>query len=820
MNRVGWIALALVCCTIARLGHGNDQSQDKIDFVRDLQPIFQTHCHECHAADERNGGVSFDDLASLMAEADSGGFAVIAGHPEQSELVQRVRSQNDDDRMPPTGPGLTAEEIKIIERWIAQGAELPLSEGETLAASKSDHWSFRPRVTPLPPAVVDERWPKNGIDRFVQARRESAGLPVTSDADLITLVRRASYGLTGLPPSSAEVQRFLADSQSELGADVAWGRYVDELLSRPTYGERWGRHWMDWVRYADTAGDNSDFPIPQAYLYRNYLIDSFNEDVPYDRFLTEQIAGDLLPYESMEQRNRQRIGTGYLAMARRFGSLVERYPWHLTIEDTIDNLGRTMLGLTVACARCHDHKFDPVSTRDYYGLYGFFANTRYPMPGLELFQTQRDFVPLVPDEQAAELTSPYQQQTDQLTDELERLLAQCQQMSLDHAAAANQASVDEQRKMQDTLDALLIKARKAGEKLAEHLKSLPEFPTAYAVQDAPVGETRLQIKGEPDRLGAEVPRKFLDVLGGQKLPESSDPSTSGRLELAHWITASDNPLTARVIVNRVWQKHFGTGLVPSANDFGLRGEAPTHPQLLDYLANELIRSGWSIKHLHRLIMNSRTYRLASADLEENLAVDPGNQFYWKFNRQRLDAESIRDSLLWIAGQLDTTMPTEPHPFPPRQAWKFTQHHPFKDDYQSDQRSVYQMTKRLTAQSYYQTFDGADPNVCTSDRDQSVTALQALYFVNDPFLHQQAGRLAKRLLETSVSEEQQLIDAFERILCRGPSASEIDRLQHHLNSARRLIAEEYSELSPTEVELEVWASVIRSLMRLNEFMYVD
>ncbi len=801
------LGLALLC-TAAAAGH-------PLDFVEDIQPILEKHCIDCHGGDERNGGIGFDEMASLFAEADSGSRAIVVGDPAKSELIRRIRSTDEGEQMPPDGDRLSGSEIERLSQWIAEGATWPDTSVPTDAKEVVHaHWSFRPLSDPQPPPVHDESWPRNAIDRFIQADRESKGLFVAADAGAGTLVRRASYALTGLPPSPDEVARFVEDSRSPVGIDSAFSKLVDRLLGQPSYGERWGRHWMDWVRYADTAGDNSDFPIPQAYLYRNYIIDSFNQDLPYDRFLIEQIAGDLLPAESQDQQNRQRIATGYLAMARRFGSLVETYPWHLTIEDTIDNMGRTMLGLTLACARCHNHKFDPISTRDYYGLYGIFASTRYPFPGIELFQTQWDFVPLVADHEADAAFAPYRETTAKLTAELEQLLADCERQSLEDAAKAGSLTLAEQRERKEILDAMLLKARRAGTALANHLKTIPAIPTAYAVKDASAKHARIQIKGEPDRLGAEVPRQFPDVLGGYRLADEVAHSTSGRLELAQWIACADNPLTARVIVNRVWQRHFGIGLVPSASDFGLRGEAPTHPELLDWLANELIRSGWSIKHLHRLIMNSRTYQLSSHDLDKNLAIDPANRSYWKFNRQRLDAESIRDTLLWLSGSLDATMQSEPYPIPPMEEWKYTQHHPFKDDYASARRSVYLMTKRLTAQPYFQTFDGPDPNVCTSDRDQSITALQALYFVNDDFLHEQADRFARRVAMHSSHETERLHRAFETVLCRSPTAEETNLLREHLRAVQQHFE------GDDEMDSKTWASLVRSLMRLNEFLYID
>jgi mono/diheme cytochrome c family protein len=785
-----------------------------VDFTKEVQPILQQHCVKCHGPKEQHGGLRYDDKVGAFAQGDSGGHAIVPGQPEQSELLKRITSTDKEEQMPPKGARLSEAEVETLKAWIISGAPWPDHVvAETPKKPGSDHWSFQPISHPGPPSVKDAAWALTSLDRFIQATGEAAGLTPAPDAEPIALIRRATYDLTGLPPTPAEVKQFVAACQKPGGTPVAFSALVDRLLDSPRYGERWGRHWMDWVRYADTAGDNSDYPIPQAYLYRNYIIDAFNADVPYNRFITEQIAGDLLPAKTQKEKNRQTIATGYLAMARRFGSLVERYPWHLTIEDTMDNMGRTMMGLTLSCARCHDHKFDPISTRDYYGLYGIFASTRYPFPGLELFKTQRDFVPLIPEEKVKKAMEPYQAKTDELTKELERLLALCEKKTLENAAKEGERSLEEQRKVKGDLDGMLFTARQAGEALADHLKTTPVIPTAYAVQDAKPVNARVQMKGEPDRLGAEVPRHFLEVLGGQTLPDEAK-SGSGRLELAKWITDEKNPLTARVMVNRVWQRHFGTGLVSSTSDFGLRGERPTHPELLDWLASEFMRSGWSMKHLHRLIMTSRTYQLSSKDVEDCVASDPGNKHYWKFNRQRLDAESLRDTLLYISGGLDTTPQMKPYAFPPSKEWGYTQHHPFKDDYPSSKRSVYLMTKRLTAKSYLQTFDGADPNVCTSSRDSSVTALQALYFVNDKFLHEQADRFAKKIVKQSQDDEQRLDSAFTAILSRLPDEEESTLMLGYVNEMRQRMHPDASG------DLQAWTSLVRTLFRLNEFMYLD
>ncbi len=818
------VFIAVVICSLTLF---SQRALTATDFERDVRPILVAHCGECHSAEEKNGGLNLESAAALSTVTDSGKPAIVPGKPQQSELLVRINSSSDEDRMPPDGPRLSDEQIGWLTSWIATGAAWPaapalaqptLPNGPAgVALEVSKHWAFQPlasreQLQQSVPALRDSKWAWNELDGFIQAEREQRNLQVAADATPAVLARRVAYTLTGLPPTIEQVASLEREVLACGDLRSAQSKLVDELLTSPAYGERWGRHWMDWVRYADTAGDNSDYPIPQAYLYRNYVIDAFNQDLPYDRFLTEQLAGDLLPAGSLEERNRQRIATGYLAMARRFGSLVERYPWHLTIEDTIDNVGRTMLGLTLSCARCHDHKFDPISTRDYYGLYGIFASTRYPMPGLELFKAQQYFVPLIADEKFADRLAPYQAKLDKLTGELEQHLKECELRAQENAVRQSQCSLDEQRRMNDELDAMLLKARKAGETLAKELKELPDLPTAYAVQDADPVDACIQIKGEPTRPGAQVPRKFPDVLGGQQLAAEISSTTSGRLELAGWITQPDNPLTARVIVNRIWQRHFGTGLVASTTDFGLRGQQPTHPRLLDWLARELIRNNWSLKHIHRLILNSHTYQLSSGDVKSNLAIDPANQWYWKANRQRLDAESLRDTLLLLGGALDQSPPTAPHPFPPIKDWGYTQHHPFKDDYASSKRSVYLMTKRLTAKPYFQTFDGPDPNVCTSDRDQSVTALQALYFVNDSFVHEEAEQLAARLVEAYSADSQRIEYAFRQILTRLPSAEEVALIRQHLEAVKLKL--------PDEGEATIWASLIRSLLRLNEFLYVD
>ncbi len=692
----------------------------------------------------------------------------------------------------------------------ARAADKPVS-----ASVAQQSWPFRPvRECPVP-EVKNAAWPLNAIDRFVLKELEAKGLSPIEPADRRTLIRRATYDLTGLPPILEEIDAFLNDKSPD-----AFAKAIDRLLASPAYGERWGRHWLDAARYADTAGDNSDYPVPQLYKYRNWVIRSFQQDMPYDRFVMEQLAGDLIPGGSGSERFERIIATGYLANARRFGSYEdERYPWHLTIEDTIDNLGRTFLGLTVNCCRCHDHKFDPLSQEDYYALYGFFSSTRYPWPGTELDQAQHDFVPLVPAEQIEAVEK-------ETKDKLAGFDARLKQIQKDTAEAnkelkeaekltddAKKNRIGELTKRLDALKAEQKKTQQEKDKLAK--RPLP-YETAYAMAEGKtqgkkkVGNACVQIKGDPEHPGKEVPRRFPTVLGGHELSPSA--KGSGRLELAKWITDPANPLTARVMVNRIWHFHFGKGIVQTPGDFGKQGRPPTHPELLDYLAKRFIDSGWSIKQMHRLIMLSRTYQLSSRDDETNAGIDIANDYLWRYNRHRLDAESIRDTLLMVSGALDRS-PGGPHPFPQPTKWNFTQHNPYKAVYDHNKRSVYLMTQRIHRHPFLGLFDGPDTNSSTAKRIISTTPLQALFLMNDPFVHDMAQKFAMRLLAESGDDVGRIERAYEILYSRPPSAIERSSIAEYMTRLRE-------QMPPEHREARTWESVVRAMLMSNELVYVN
>ena len=791
-----WAGEGMIAAVAGPKFAGEPTEEQTEFFERKIRPVLADHCYKCHSAgaEKIKGGLVLDSRAGMQKGGDTGA-AITPGDPDASLLIEAVRHQNEDIAMPPKKK-LAAEAIADLETWVKMGAPDPrTTDTVAVVQAKSaidwtkarDWWSLKPLTAPAVPAVKDSAWPANDVDRFTLAKMEAAGLKPAADAEARALIRRATYDLTGLPPTPEEVEAFHESYRSH-GSHEAYAKLIDRLLASPRYGERWGRHWLDVVRYADTAGDNSDFPIPQMHQYRDWVIAAFNRDLPYDEFVRDQIAGDLRSAEGVERFQRI-IATGYLANARRFGSRVDDYPQHLTIEDTIDNVGRTFLGLTVNCARCHDHKFDPITQQDYYALYGIFHSTRYPWPGIELEQRQRDFVPLVAPEKLAEVESVKKEREA----EQGRLEKEVQKVKDELKNVPGEQKKAHEEKI------------KAAEKSAAEHKARPlPFETAYAVAEGKKREdAAVQMKGDPARPGEKVPRHFLTVLGGAALPPGKNGS--GRRALAEWILAADNPLPARVMANRIWHYHFGRGLAPTPNDFGKHGTPPANPELLDHLAAKFRDGGWSVKALHREIMLSRTYRLATTRSADSLERDPNNELLAAFPRRRLDAESLRDTLLALGGNLDLTPPGA-HPFPPQSEWKFTQHNPFKALYESNRRSIFLMTQRIQRHPFLAIFDGADPSTSTPARPTSTTPVQALFLLNDPLLHAQADRVAARICKEAGEDEARIQRAYALLFARPAAADEI-------SAARTFLAQ-------LPDKAQAWPALIRVLFRLNEFVYLD
>jgi len=789
-------------------------------FEKNIRPVLVQRCYNCHGAKaEKIKGKLLLDTRQGLLNGGEGGPIIVPGHPEKSRLIAALQYTDPDMEMPPKHQ-LEARQIEAFAQWVKMGAPDPRTDtaGATPTATIDPYnwqvaerfWSFQPIQHPPVPQVSDANWPLSPIDSFLMKGYEEHGLKPVGQADKRTLIRRATYDLTGLPPTPDEVEAFVADN-----APDAYEKLIDRLLASPAYGEKWGRHWLDLVRYADTSGCNSDFPIPQIYKYRNYVIDSFNQDKPYDQFIREQLAGDLLPHKDAVQRDQQIIATGYLAISRRFGSRNSEF--HLTIEDTIDNLGKVMLGLSVNCARCHDHKFDPIPTADYYALYGIFDSTKYAFPGTEIYKHPKDLTPLGTEAEAKAIRE-YAAKLAELDDRAEKLLREESVLASREKAAADKkiapTTAPSTQPVRTSKDAAAELAITKEETRQMEMKP-PPGETAFAVSEGTPHDAQIQIKGQPTDLGPKVPRHFLTVLGGQQLPP--DEKGSGRLELAQWITDSANPLTARVMVNRIWQFHFGVGIVKSPNDFGSRGQRPTNAALLDYLATRFVQSGWSIKSMHRLIMLSRAYQMQSVDNPSDSSIDNANDYFWRQNPRRLSAEEIRDTILTLSGSLDSTM-DGPHPFPPLNEWRFTQHHPFVADYPSNHRSIYLMQQRIRKQPYLAVFDGADTNSTTPDRPISTTAIQALFMMNDPFMHDQADKLAVRIGLAFGDDASRIDYAYRLCFGRPPTPDEVQTGQQYIQAC---LAQLKQSKTPWDHQYRAaLESYMRVLMSSNEFVFLD
>ncbi len=830
--RLAALALIGLAGPLAAAGETSDEDH----FESRVRPLLAKHCWKCHGPEKAESDLRLDSAAGIE-RGGALGPVVAVGKPDASLLIRAVR-QSGELKMPPDGK-LSAQQVEDLALWIKSGAKWPKTadtagardlnvEPKSAAGRFSEvqrrHWAFQPVRSTAPPRVKNAAWVRSPIDRWILARLEAEGLQPAPAADKRTLLRRATFDLIGLPPTPEELAAFLGDD-----APDAFSQVMERLLASPQYGERWGRHWMDVVRYADTAGDNADYPVPEARLYRDYLIDAFNADMPYDQFVREQLAGDILARDILTgdgPRGRYAdavAATGFLALSRRYATAPYEL-MHLTIEDAIDTTGRTFLGLVLRCARCHDHKYDPITREDYYALYGIFASTRFPYAGSEEFASQirprASFVPLVPPAEAAKRCDEDRRQVDAAKQEAQQL---------EEAIRAAAGDAKQRRPLAERLAGL-----RAALKVREKWGTPLGLPVAYAVADDKPVDQPVHLRGEPDQLGPVVPRGvpgFFEGSANFRIPSGA----SGRLQLAQWLTESRHPLTARVMVNRIWQHHFGQGLAGTPSNLGLRGEPPTHPELLDHLADCFVRQGWSVKAMHRLILNSATWQQASASAEEgsrraiavanaDTGAGPGEQasnersaLYAGFPRRRLEAEAIRDAMMFAAGTLRLDRPG-PHPFPDFATWGWTQHNPFKAVYESPHRGVYLMRQRIQRHPYLALFDAPDANVSTDARTSATVPLQALYLLNHSFVREQAAALAGRVRSAAANDDDRHRLACELAWSRLPSTEETQRAKTFLRGYSAELMR--SGTSAAEAEQEAWASYARILLTANEFFYLD
>ena len=780
---------------------------EPFDFVRDVQPILMNHCERCHGADRQESGLRVDSAVGLF-EGGYSGPGIVAGQPDESIVWQAVAGTGEATPMPPEGDRLAAEQVALLRHWIEQGALAPRTE--TASSNErvaSDHWSFQPVVRYGVPPVEHAAWVRSPIDAFVLARLEDQGIRPSPEADRPTLIRRLSLDLIGLPPTVEQVEAFLLDSRPD-----AYERLVDWLLASPHYGERWGRHWLDAARYADSNGYTIDAPR-SIWKYRDWVIEALNRDLPFDQFTIEQLAGDLLPDGTLAQQ----VATGFhrnTLINQEGGTDPEQFRVEAVL-DRVETTGTVFLGLTIGCAQCHDHKFDPISQRDFYRLYAFLNNADEPtidVPTEEESQARDELNTAI---------EPLRKRVKQL--EMELLAKQSsweatlseearQALTTDVQAVLDVAEGERTEEQQKALRAAYLQQSTSRMELLHEIETLqkrmPNVATTLAMRerDEP-RETFVMIRGEFLRPGVRVTPGVPAVL--PPLPESDMPPN--RLDLARWLVSPDNPLTARVTVNRYWQAFFGRGLVETENDFGTQGTPPSHPELLDWLASEFVERGWSTKQMHRLMVTSATYRQASYERPDLVEVDPRNLWLARQVRLRLEAEIVRDVALASSGLLWPRI-GGPSVFPP-QPGGVMELAQVKRDWNTSEgddryrRGMYTYFWRSTPHPFLKLFDAPDGNTACTRRARSNTPLQALTLLNDEAFYEAAEALARRVLDEAAANDVQRVRlAFRLCLAREPSAYEVRRLLEVVASGPGETPED---------RLAAWTTVGRVLLNLDE-----
>ncbi|MEN1678108.1 MAG: PSD1 and planctomycete cytochrome C domain-containing protein [Planctomycetota bacterium] len=800
------LTFAAVLGSATPLTAANETAGDSpIDFGRDVQPLLAAHCYACHGPDGGESGLSLTDRDAALD-------ALSPDTPDQSELLHRVTSTDPDLRMPPEGDPLSDEQVALLRRWIRDGAPY------------AKHWAFEPVAEVSPPAVKDESWAKNPIDRFVLSGLEAAKLKPAPPASRRVLARRVYFDVIGLPPTPRQLQEFLADDRPD-----AYERLVDKLLASPHYGEKWARHWLDVVRYAETNSFERDAAKPNAWKYRDYVIRSLNDDKPYDRFIREQLAGDELDEADAASDPAERItATGYYRLGtwddEPADALQSKYD---DLDSILSTTSQAVLGLTVGCARCHDHKIDPIPQTDYYGLLAFFADvTPYAKRSDKTTNNQWDL------SEAGVLAE--RKQLTQEQRQVRRAMRTFEQAAIAKMDALDQARTEGHEREQVLEEKLHLfvtadeyrgyrEQQQTVEAINTKLAELPEVETVMALAkcDPHPPTMHVMMRGNPHAPGEEVSPSFPELFGDappEIAPAPEGARSAGRRRvLADWITSPENRLTSRVIANRVWQHHFGRGIVRSANNFGQLGTPPTHPELLDWLAAWLVQHDWRLKPLHRLMLTSSTYQMSSQANAEALAADPANDLFWRFNMRRLSAEELRDAVLTVSGKLNDKL-YGPSIYPKlSQEVLQTQSQPGKGwetstPREASRRSIYIHIKRSLIPPELAAFDFPETDTSCEARFNTTQAAQALNLMHGEFLQTQASHLAESVRKEAGEDlDKQLGHALRLTLGREPDPETIA-------SGSRLVAKLQTDHGKTDAEaLRQWCVLV---LNLNEFAYLD
>ena len=787
----------IVACGISLAVQGAEQqlTKDQSDFFENkIRPTLVTECYQCHSlkAPKLKGGLSLESRDATLKGGDAGP-ALVPGDPDASLLIKAVRYTDSDLQMPPRGHKLSDAQIADLEAWVKMGAPDPRT-GLAIAKKKNprDYWAFQPIKNSPVPDVKDTNWIQSPGDAFILAKLDEKGGKPNPPADKRTLIRRATFDLIGIPPTPEEVKNFLDDNSPN-----AFAKVVDRLLASPHYGERWGRFWLDVARYSDTKGDvqknKEDYHYPFAWTYRDYVVRSFNQDKPFNRFIMEQLAADKLVVGSPDKTILAAMG--FLTLGDRF-----QEKQNDIINDRIDVVTKGFLGLTVTCARCHDHKFDPIPTQDYYSLHGIFNSCIEP--------SEEPIIGRVP------TTS-----TNYLDYERESA-------ALDNQLAKLQVERRQNRGNKEKVKDLVNQESKIRSDRAEVELDHPDAPARAMVlmDDLKPKDSHVFLRGEAENQGELAPRRFLQILSPPN--RISFQGDSGRYELAIGISSPNNPLTARVIVNRIWMHHFGEGIVTTPDDFGNQSAPPSHPELLDYLATRFMAEGWSIKNMHRLIMLSSVYQENCDDNPRFAQVDPENRLLWRANIRRMDFEEIRDSLLAIGGKLDETLGGKPvnlgsYPY-------------------STRRTIYGFIDRHNLPELYNQFDFANPDIETGRRYETIVPQQSLFLMNSPLVIEQAKSLVARSDFKELATDQERVKLlYELVYQRDPKPVEVQlgvtfvaqspefetvplmasAKRMNPNRAKRLEGS-FASVPEDRQPLTPWEKYAHALLQANEAIFVN
>jgi hypothetical protein len=801
---------------------------DSAFFEQQVLPILKAHCFKCHGEGKVRGGLRLTNRLGVLQGGDSGP-AVLLDRPTDSRLLQAI-NYRDGLEMPPSGK-LPPSAIEVLSRWVRLGAPWSASAGETLrprggasgqvTAEARRYWAYQPVRRPAVPSVRNTGWVRNPIDAFLLARLEARGLAGAPPADRVALIRRVFYDLVGLPPRPEEVDAFVGDT-----APDAYERLIDRLLASPQYGEKWGRHWLDVVRYAETNGYERDGPKPYAWRFRDYVIRAFNEDRPYDQFVREQLAGDELPGFNPEAL----VATGYYRLGLWDDEPADPAQARADeLDDLVATTAQAFLAMSMNCARCHDHKIDPIPQTDYYRLLAFFED----VPRYRNDQASATS-PILSDLTPPAVRAIYEEQLKRHEAgmvELGQALRRIEDEAIRRMPAADQRAAEGPErprvlaKLERSLapEQAVVYARLKAERNALRRRPAPPRDLALSVHNCLTNPppTHVLIRGNAHAPGTAVEPGFPRVLGTQAppiaMPAAGARSSGRRSVLARWIASQDNPLTARVMVNRIWQHHFGRGLVATPNDFGQFGTPPTHPELLDWLADEFIRGGWSIKRLHRLILQSSAYRMSARADPAGLRLDPANSLFGRFSMRRLAAEEVRDSILAVSGSLNPKAggPSVYPPIPeevllgqsmPGSGWGRS------PPEEAGRRSVYIHVKRSLLVPILSQHDLADTDTSCPVRYTTTVPAQALGMLNGVFVNEQAARLAERLRREKPNDlAAQVRRAIRLTTGRAPSDDEVRKDIAFVNELRQK-----SHLG----ERDALRRYCLLTLNTNEFIYLD